>query len=363
MKVSRAKGVSMNAFCRRRTYFLSGFDPRGVSHYQRLFAGVLKQRGVRLGPRQAGERITRWPLAGRQAELAFLHWDDIARAHWPIHPWPILCQLLGFAWIYVSQGYWLVTARLCPGVALCGIYPSMVLLLVLVLALAGAALAAALWLPLAPLVLSLMLWQGWRWADQLGVVWLSRSILFTDRLGKARDRTLPQRVHELAQALIALERNDPAAEVLLVGHSSGSFVMVMLAAELRRQPAAASLLPRLRLLSLGQNLANLALYPAAYSFRADLAVLATAPQLPWRDYSSYHDLLCFAGVNPYRACGMPEPQGGSYPQLELLDLCTPRHLHHRRQWLGVLFDLHFDYLRDAATGVDLAGLIAAEVAC
>lgn len=361
--VSGATGVSKTAFCRRRTYFLSGFDPRGVAHYQRLFAGVLKQRGLRLGPRQAGERITRWPLAGRPAELAFLHWDDIARDHWPTHPLVLLRQLLGFAWIYVSQGYWLATARLCPGVALCGMYPLMVSLLVLVLALVGAALAAAVWLPLAPLVLALVLWQGWCWADRLGVVWLSRSILFTDRLGKARDRTLPQRVRELAQALIALERNDPAAEVVLVGHSSGSFVMVMLAAELRRLPAAASLLPRLRLLSLGQNLANLALYPAADAFRTDLAGLAVAPRLPWRDCSSRHDLLCFAGVNPYRACGMPEPDGAPYPQLELLDLRTPRQLHHRWQWLGVLFDLHFDYLRDAATGVDLAGLIAAEVAC
>lgn len=360
--VGGATGVSTTAFCRRRTYFLSGFDPRGVAQYQRLFAGVLKQRGVRLGPRQAGERITRWSLAGRPAELAFLHWDDIARAHWPTHPWPLLRQLLGFALVYLTNlGF--AYARVCPGVALCGLYPLMVLLLVLVLALAGAALAAAVWLPLAPLVLVLVLWQGWRWADRLGVVWLSRSILFTDRLGKARDRTLPQRVRELAQALIALEHNDPAAEVVLVGHSSGSFVMVMLAAELRRQPAAASLLPKLRLLSLGQNLANLALYPAADAFRADLAGLAVEPRLPWRDCSSHHDLLCFAGVNPYRACDMPAPESGSYPQLELLDLRTPRRLHHWWQWLGVLFDLHFDYLRDAATGVDLAGLIAAEVDC
>jgi pimeloyl-ACP methyl ester carboxylesterase len=239
----------------------------------------------------------------------------------------------------------------------------MVLLLVLVLALAGAALSAAVWLPLAPLVLVLVLRQGWRWADRLGVVWLSRSILFTDRLGKARDRTLPQRVRELAQVLIALERNDPAAEVVLVGHSSGSFVMVMLAAELRRQSAAEPFLSKLRLLSLGQNLANLALYPAAHAFRADLQLLAAEPRLPWRDCSSQHDLLCFAGVDPYRASGLPEADCGSYPQLELLDLRTPRQLRSRWQWLGVLFDLHFDYLRDPATGVDFAGLIAAEVAC
>lgn len=352
--------MSTTAFCSRRTYFISGFDPRGVAHYQRLFAGVLKQRDVRLGLRQAGELTTRWSLPGKPAELTFMHWDDIARANWPTHPWPLLRQLLGFAETYLLKGYLLAIARLCPGVAMCGLYPLMVLALVVVLALVGATLAAKVWLPLALLVLVLVLWQGWRWADRLGVIWLSRTILFTDRLGKARDHALQQRVRDLAQALIDLERKDPAAEVLLVGHSCGSFVMVMLAAELRRLPAAVPLLPRLKLLSLGQNLANLALYPSADAFRADLAGLAVAPRLPWRDCSSHHDLLCFAGVNPYRACGMPEPAGGAYPHIELLDLRTPRQLHHRRQWLGVLFDLHFDYLRDATTGIDLAGLITAE---
>ena len=29
----------------------------------------------------------------------------------------------------------------------------------------------------------------------------------------------------------------------------------------------------------------------------------------------HHDLFCFAGVNPYRACGMPEPREAPTPTL------------------------------------------------
>ena len=78
MAVNRADELKKTgSSCRRRTYFLSGFDPRGVAHYQRLFARLLKQRGWRLGSRQEGERITRWPLLNPEVneycELAFLH--------------------------------------------------------------------------------------------------------------------------------------------------------------------------------------------------------------------------------------------------------------------------------------------------
>ena len=109
MAVNRADELKKTgSSCRRRTYFLSGFDPRGVAHYQRLFGRLMKQRDWRLGSRQEGERITRWPLldpeVNQHYELAFLHWDDIARANWPKHPWPLLTQLLGFARAYLLQG-------------------------------------------------------------------------------------------------------------------------------------------------------------------------------------------------------------------------------------------------------------------
>jgi hypothetical protein len=137
----------------------------------------------------------------------------------------------------------------------------------------------------------------------------------------------------------------PAAELLLVGHSSGSFVMAMLAAELRRQPQWDGLLPRLRLLSLGQNLANLAVHAGAHRFHQDLIELAAEPRPPWLDITSRDDYLCFAGVDPYRSCRLPAPSGGAYPQLRLVALARGRGIRSWWQLMGCQFDLHFDYLR------------------
>ena len=121
--------------------------------------------------------------------------------------------------------------------------------------------------------------------------------------------------------------------------------MAMLAAELRRQDPAAAVTGRLSLLSLGQNLANLAVYPGAQAFHADLQELAQGPRLPWLDVSSRDDLLCFAGVDPYRSCGLPAPAGTPYPALKLVTLAEPKGWLDRLGLAFQQFDLHFLYLR------------------
>ena len=123
--------------------------------------------------------------------------------------------------------------------------------------------------------------------------------------------------------------------------------MAMLAAELRRQGADQLLAGRLRLLSLGQNLANLAVHGKARGFHADLALLAQEPRLPWLDITSRDDYLCFAAVDPYQSCGVPRPGAGAYPELRLIPLAQRQGLTSLGKLLSHQFDLHFEYLRTA----------------
>ena len=357
---------------RKRIYFLSGFDPRGSSFYYRLFVEQLKAyanhagRSLKVGRRrgQADPLLSSWHVEERGTtvlEVVFLHWDDIVRDHWPRSPLVIAGQGVRFALWYLLSGGLLQIARLCPSVALCGLYPllffgfcglvlgAMWLLLrgVLAAALAAAAVGAAAAGLIAALLVVALVPLCWRLADQQGVIWLFRSILFTHRLGQSRDGALRPRLRELAQRILAIERAAPAQRVQLVGHSSGSFVMAMLAAELRRQPAfAAELAPRLSLLSLGQNLANLAVHKGASAFHNDLRTLAVEPRLPWRDITSRDDYLCFAGVDPYRSCGL-QADPPAYPQLELIHLAQRQGLHSWWTLINNQFPLHFQYLQTA----------------
>ena len=80
-----------------------------------------------------------------------------------------------------------------------------------------------------------------------------------------------------------------------MGHSHGSIVLTMLAAELRRNRKSISLLPNINLLTLGQILLCLSFRPAAKAFRSSLCIFAKAPRISWLDYGSHHDIICFAG--------------------------------------------------------------------
>lgn len=349
---------------RRRVYFLSGFDPRGASFYYRLFAEQVRQHkhwsgrclktSHRRGQRQ-DHLISRWQVQegiSLRLDFCFLHWDDIARAHWPKNPLVLIRDGAGIYFWYVFAGGYLKMRRLSKRVALCGLYPSLyVFTTLLVLAFTCSLMGLLSNLQLLPLLQVVVVLLGcvlaWRLANHLGVVWLFRSIRFTHRLGQARDGDLRCRVVELAQRIGELEASDPAAEVLLVGHSSGSFVMAMLAAELRRQGVDRQLAGRLQLLSLGQNLANLAVHGKARAFHADLALLAQEPRLPWLDITSRDDYLCFAAVDPYLSCGVPRQGAEAYPELRLIPLAQRQGISSLAELLSHQFDLHFEYLRTA----------------
>ena len=79
----------------------------------------------------------------------------------------------------------------------------------------------------------------------------------------------------------------------------------------------------------------------------DLRTLAQEPRIPWRDITSRHDYLCFAGVDPYRSCGLPMAVP-SYPQLELIELAQRQGLSNWWALITNQFPLHFEYLKTAA---------------
>ncbi len=314
--------------------------------------------------------MTRWTLdqtdgglTSSPSDFCFLHWDDIARSNWPRSPLLILWQYAGVAWFYLFRGRLFHLANLCPGVALCGAYPLLFIafsfcLACLSIPLTIAALKVFTGLQLIQLFSGVLVGLGvlyfaWKLGNKLGIAWLTRSILFTHRLGQLRDVDLRQRIKEFADQLMMLEIKEPSLDITLVGHSSGSFVLAMLAAELHRRPDAAFLLTRIKLLTLGQNIANLAVYPKAQFFRDDLQELTTAPRIPWRDVTSSQDFLCYAGVNPYSSCGLPIPIGEPYPQMETVDFAKARGLTKMWDLMSNQFDLHFDYLRNISTGVGL----------
>ena len=343
-----------------------------------MFQADLKIQGFRLGERITNGYITRWTITTNDSrlsddcskkvnELCFLHWDDIARDNWPKNPITLIFKCLEFSYTYFLNGGFKSCYKLYPGVAVCGAYPPAFLLISFCISSWFANLIGSLdlinnqILHIKVLILFLTLFSSlyvfWKIANLLGIVWLSRSIFFTHKLGLTSDKELRGRITKFADQLSFLENNEPSHKFKIVGHSSGSFVLAMLAAELHRRPNQINLCKRLSLITLGQNLANLGMYERANNFREDLEELGRLPKIDWLDVTSREDLLCFAGVNPYTSCGLSIPFDKSYPRMKIIQLASINNKFSSINLLFNQFEIHFNYLRKNCHDVDFIGLL------
>ena len=358
----------------RRVYLVSGFDPRGPGQLQRLLSRQLVEHcrsrqlhhcsGRRLrGNGWSGFEVLEAAGGPPVLEVLLLHWHSVVRREWPRSPLLLLGGGFRRYASYLLRGL-LVKAQRQSGSGaftlfwpwVYGLAAALVILLLLALVaalLAPLPLAAPLKAPLLLAAAALLAWLSWREASRRRIGWLYRSIRYTDRLARGLDGGLEAVLSDHLEQIRQLEAQAPAAELLLIGHSCGSYVAAMLAARLRRQPAMAPLLPRLRLLTLGQNLVHLAGLPEADSFRRDLACLALAPAIPWLDVRSLDDWISSAGAHPYRAAGLPAR--ADYPQVRLVPLLERLGLQGAWARLNHQFVMHFLYFHTTAPGANTPG--------
>ena len=356
----------------KRIYYISGFDPRGASFYHGLFSQELKRfveytgRTISVGSRRKDGQspVSRWqvkedgPLAenGCDLDYCFLHWDDIVRRSWERNPLRLLGAGLVVYRDHFMQGVlWRIARGSLPGFIIF-LTPMLfaacaVALAVLIGWLTYSAAGRFAFLVSIPLVLASATSLGflvlaWTLAERIGLLWFFRSMAFIHRLAADHEGELRRRLGQFSEAILRLEESEPAAEILLVGHSNGTFVMAMLAAELRRQPGFAAFAPRLSLLSLGQNLSLLAIQPRALSFRRDLEELLNGVRLPWRDVSSIDDFISGRGVDLYLTCGLAA-SSPPYPVVELISLSYRQGLTSLWQVIKGQLGLHFEYLSTA----------------
>jgi len=295
-------------------------------------------------------------------EIVTLHWDDLVRRQWPRHGLSLLGDGARLYGRYLGNGVLRLGLQLSRRAGFTLVWPLVFVLvwggLVAAVATAFGALAAS-GAPVVVLAIGLgvcvgLTWLGCLEADRRRISWLFRSIRYTDRLARGLDGGLHDRLGEQQRRLLAIEQGDPATDVVLLGHSCGTYVAAMLAARLRRDPQALPVLPRLRLLTLGQNLIHLAGLPEARWFRDDLQTLATAPPLPWLDVSSFDDWISGAGVNPYALPGLGGPPG-AYPEQRAVALRERLGLRSRWSLLNNQFRLHFQYFHAIPEGTDSGG--------
>ncbi|MFL5165333.1 MAG: hypothetical protein ACJ8D8_03905, partial [Microvirga sp.] len=114
-----------------------------------------------------------------------------------------------------------------------------------------------------------------------------------------------ERIDRFAQHLVKVASSSNADEIVLVGHSSGSFLGVeILARALRLDPAIGRHGPRIVLLTIGGNFPIVGYHAASQDFRDHMRQLAVEPSIDWIDCQARKDVMNFFQFDPLAAHGI-----------------------------------------------------------
>jgi hypothetical protein len=361
----------LQAVNKRRVFYISGFDPRGVYEYHKLFADEVSKQAawsnfsIKVGPRRRESSLSSiWQVKRDVNDInvhttfEFMHWDDIARRHW--HPglaslYRMACTVYGVPFrspaflmsVLRLSNKWNIVAGFAPALVLLGLPP---------LGLAagwtlGAALQAtpgsqAWWPALAGGAgFAAALWLT-RWLhESAGLGWLLRSFDFLFKYSWGKVSELDARIDHFAGHLARYIGQCDDDEVLIIGHSSGANVAVsVLARALAAYPALFSGRTSFGFLTLGGTIPVQGVIPWMGSFRNELALLAQSGDLTWIDVTAPQDVLSFALVNPVIASGVVLEQPPRQPKAisGLFKEKLSSNTYPTASWN--IFRMHFQYL-------------------
>ena len=356
---------------RRLVIYVQGYDPRGLAEYYRMFRREYRRTCELYGlsgkvgtPKNDPERfITTWDATTKgedwqvETRYMFLRWEDIIRQDFA-RP----------AWWKIANMYRSYTASLLSGVVprlvkahwrfgLFTLYPFVLMTLWIFLGVFVGALTMKLLLMLgAPALVarfvSMITGIGsfasllWLTEKQTYLLYLCDDCASTYQFATRQRPDWERRMDAFAGYVVDAVAQSDADEVVIVGHSSGSFLAVdVLDRALARDPALGRHGPKLALLTIGANLPIIGFHPQAQWFRDRLRRLAIAPDIAWVDYQSRHDVMNFWPFDPIAGHGISlDPEERRNPlvvAISFRDLWIPGNFT-RRRWR--FFRAHFQFL-------------------
>jgi len=355
---------------RRLVIYVQGYDPRGLAEYYRMFRREYRRtcdlyglNGTIGRPENDRERfITTWDAitSGDGWRVAtrymFLRWEDIIRKDFARPTWWKIVHLYRTFTLALFEG---VVRRIFKAhwrFGLFLIYPFVLMTTFVLLGIMAGALVAKLAAALgAPALVGGLIGAGAGLAAFVGVLKLTEPQTYllymcddgisTYQFAHRQRPDWEERMEIFAGYVVEAVAASDADEVVIVGHSSGSFLAIdVLDRALQRDPDLGHRVPRVRLLTIGANLPIVGFQPTAQWFRDRLRQLAVAPDIDWVDYQSRHDVMNFWPFDPIAGHGITLGQERRNPlvvPVSFRDLWIPDHFG-RRRWR--FFRAHFQFL-------------------
>jgi hypothetical protein len=314
----------------RHIIYVQGYDPRGLAQYYRMFRTELRKFGKLYGvsattsrPETApdGETAswtidTKGPDWQTRTRYDFLRTEDFIQNDlaWPIwrtvfHAVVIYCRLVFGGTI---ARFWRANWRFATFIT----YPHLLLLNEALLAafvalvfrwgleaigipgLFSIAAAAALFVALLGAILKYT-------ENRTYLLYLLSDTIWTWEFSHRQRPEWDRRIDRFAQHLVNAARSSDAGEIVVVGHSSGSFLGTeILARALKLDPHLGRHGPRVVLLTIGGNFPIVGFHAVSRDFRDHLRQLAVEPSIDWIDCQSRKDVMNFYPFDPVAGHGI-----------------------------------------------------------
>ncbi len=354
----------------RHIIYVQGYDPRGLAQYYRMFRTELRKFG-RLyqltatisRPQSApdGERAS-WTIETKaddwqtRTSYDFLRFEDLIQRDLAAPIWGTVFQAIWIYWRLVFGGtiarFWKANWRFATFIT----YPH-VLLLAEALCSLGIALAFsrgldALGIPdlfsiaAAVAVFVALLGTVLKYTEnQTYLLYLLSDTIWTWEFSHRQRPEWDQRIDRFAQYLADVARTSNAEEIVIVGHSSGSFLGTeILARALKLDPALGRHGPRIVLLTIGGNFPIVGFHAASKDFRDHLRQLAIEPSIDWIDCQSRKDVMNFYPFDPIAGHGIDVGASRRNPTIvpvRFREIIKPEHYNLFR-WK--FFRVHFQFV-------------------
>ena len=354
----------------RHIVYVQGYDPRGLAQYYRMFRTELRKFGrlyqltttVSRPKTAADGESASWSIETKASDWQtrtgydFLRFEDLIQRDLAA---PILGTVLRAIWIYwrlVFRGtiarFWKANWRFATFIT----YPHL-LLLVEALGSFGVAYAIAtglgalgvpglLGIAAAVIVFVALLGTLLKYTEnQTYLLYLLSDTIWTWQFSHRQRPEWDERIDRFAQYLTKLARESDAEEIVVVGHSSGSFLGAeILARALKLDPALGRHGPRIVLLTIGGNFPIVGFHAASQDFRDHLRLLAVEPSIDWIDCQSRKDVMNFYPFDPIAGHGIDVGAARRNPTIvpvRFREIIKPEHYNVFR-WK--FFRVHFQFV-------------------
>lgn len=359
---------------KRHVIYIPGYDPRPPEAAFSFFQNEIARYGdvrdvactleVTKGLDEGDPLYALWQARSNQSgntvntDLYFINWRDLVLREFQLSGFMrVLLGFLTFAHMAFSGYYYRLYQRHLHSTLFWAYPPIFFAILVsAILFPLGLLVEMVSWQDYrqsAPAMMGLVLWPlavyrgSWLLERHTYFWYLTNDCISIRRYSLDKDTALRERLKSAGQLILQIHENAaPEDEVIVLGHSSGSMLVIdALHEALCIKPDLGTAGARIRCLTLGSAFNYFCGFSGSTKLRTAIATLAVNRAIHWRDVYASEDIICngkFPSLQDFtRKRALSKNEGPEQQRTRITASLTPE--RYRALW-GKVFNMHFCYL-------------------